>query len=178
MNGKVFIFIPVWHIILGICLWARIFLIYLDWLGSQEYATLGFGPTVYKFLIENFFHFSVVIVHQLGHNLGMSHLEEFCLCRKKHSIVNAYNTNTSTFSNCSHGSYFNLTNHRGGNLSDKYIGFSKCIPLEQCGNKVVENEEECDCGLEHQCRKDPCCGSNCKLKPWTACAFGPCLYKM
>lgn len=72
----------------------------------------------------------------------------------------------------------NLINHRGRKLSDKSTGFSKCIPLKQRGNKVAENEEECDCGLEHQYRKDPCCSSDCKLKPWTACAFGPCLYKI
>lgn len=44
------------------------------------------------------------------------------------------------------------------------------IPLEQCGNKVVEGEEDCcDCGSECRCRRD--------LKPWADCAFGPCYVK-
>ncbi|KAF3831042.1 hypothetical protein GH733_002280 [Mirounga leonina] len=76
----------------------------------------------------------IVIAHQLGHHLGMSHVKEFGLFRKKHCIVSAHNTNTSAFSNCSYGSYFNLINH---------------------SNKVLEGDEESNCRSERQCRKDP-----------------------
>lgn len=43
VTGKVFIFILLCHMILGIFLWPRIFLIYLDWFRSQEYATVIWG---------------------------------------------------------------------------------------------------------------------------------------
>ncbi|TKC36041.1 hypothetical protein EI555_007611, partial [Monodon monoceros] len=93
---------------------------------------------------------------------------EFCSCRKKHCIMNAYNTNTSAFSNCSYGGYFNLINHKGVCLMNTPAS-QNIIPLEQCGNKVVEGEEDCrDCGSECQCRRD--------LKPWADCAFGPCYH--
>lgn len=44
-----------------------------------------------------------------------------------------------------------------------------------CGNGLVENGEECDCGYSDQC-KDPCCysanegeGKKCKLQPGKIC---------
>ncbi|XP_058144697.1 disintegrin and metalloproteinase domain-containing protein 21-like [Dasypus novemcinctus] len=146
----------------------------LAWISGICYPQ--FGTAVCKFLKEDFFHFAVVIAHQLGHNLGMSHTEEFCFCRKKHCIMNAYNTNTNVFSNCSYGSYFNLTNQRGVCLKNTPTS-RNIAPIGQCGNKVIEGEEECDCGSERQCRKDPCCGSDCKLRPWADCAFGLCCIK-
>ncbi|XP_072236638.1 disintegrin and metalloproteinase domain-containing protein 10 [Leuresthes tenuis] len=51
-----------------------------------------------------------------------------------------------------------------------------------CGNGLVEDGEQCDCGYSDQC-KDPCCynaneeeGKKCKLKPGKICSpsQGPC----
>uniref|UniRef100_A0A3Q3X175 Disintegrin and metalloproteinase domain-containing protein 10 n=1 Tax=Mola mola TaxID=94237 RepID=A0A3Q3X175_MOLML len=51
-----------------------------------------------------------------------------------------------------------------------------------CGNGLVEDGEECDCGYSDQC-KDPCCynanevdGKKCKLQPGKTCSpsQGPC----
>lgn len=67
-------------------------------------------------------------------------------------------------------------NHKGVCLRNTPT--SQNILLEQCGNKVAEGKEECDCGSECHCRKGPCCGSKCKLKPWAHCAFGPCFMKI
>lgn len=104
---------------------------YLDWLGSQEYATVFayLVPEVWKFLKEDFLHCTLVIAHQLGYNLGMSHVKEFGFCRKKECIVSAHNTNTSAFSNCSYGSYLNLMNHSGVYLTDIPASWN-VIPLE------------------------------------------------
>lgn len=46
-----------------------------------------------------------------------------------------------------------------------------------CGNGIVENDEECDCGLADHCT-NPCCdASKCKLRPKAKCATGECCDK-
>jgi hypothetical protein len=42
--------------------------------------------------------------------------------------------------------------------------------LHQCGNGVVDGDEECDCGTRDQC-KDPCCDPlTCTLRAHAQCA--------
>lgn len=44
-----------------------------------------------------------------------------------------------------------------------------------CGNKIVEDDEDCDCGNLEECESDPCCdGITCKLKTEAQCASGLC----
>lgn len=59
-----------------------------------------------------------------------------------------------------------------------HFAFGDCTQLEMrrnCGNKIVEDDEECDCGSLGECEDDACCdGITCKLKVEAECGAGLC----
>ncbi|XP_014429277.2 disintegrin and metalloproteinase domain-containing protein 21-like [Pelodiscus sinensis] len=122
--------------------------------------------------------FSVTVAHELGHNLGMYHDYAKCHCKRTVGcIMAAVHVTTDEFSDCSHEVYYNLLRDGAGFCLYNIPAPSKNFMMQHCGNKVVERKEECDCGSELECKKDPCCQSTCKLKPHAVCAFGKCCKK-
>ncbi|XP_061203128.1 disintegrin and metalloproteinase domain-containing protein 20-like [Neopsephotus bourkii] len=119
--------------------------------------------------------FVITFVHELGHNLGMSHDKPGCKCRQKRCIMYETDVDTDAFSDCSYKDYFDFVAH-GSNCirqppaPDTFYTMKR----EYCGNKIVENGEQCDCGSESTCRKDPCCHRNCTFTANSVCASGKC----
>ncbi|XP_060665493.1 uncharacterized protein LOC132797745 isoform X8 [Drosophila nasuta] len=121
------------------------------------------------------------MAHMIGHNIGMGHDDgrEECFCRDWHgcimaqSIVGQENVQPYKFSECSKKDYIDaLRTGHGLCLLNK----PNEIELRRnCGNKVIEEDEECDCGTFEECALDPCCdGITCKLKSEAQCASGAC----
>uniref|UniRef100_J3S831 Snake venom metalloproteinase (Type III) 5 n=1 Tax=Crotalus adamanteus TaxID=8729 RepID=J3S831_CROAD len=119
---------------------------------------------------------AVTMAHELGHNLGMTHDENYCTCGGYSCIMSAVLSDQTSklFSNGSKEEY------------RKYINIydPQCIlnePLRTdivsppiCGNELLEVGEECDCGSPRNCR-DPCCdAASCKLHSWVECESGEC----
>ncbi|XP_069921264.1 disintegrin and metalloproteinase domain-containing protein 20 [Oryctolagus cuniculus] len=132
-----------------------------------------FNSGVDVFEDRNFTRFALTLTHELGHNLGMQHDEKWCVCEQQFCIMNAERKNSTQFSNCSYGQFFDNTLDTGGCIFTP-ANPRRIIRLRFCGNRVVDNEEECDCGSIQECTQDPCCMLNCTRKPGAACVSGSC----
>ncbi|KAI5710018.1 hypothetical protein M8J75_005048 [Diaphorina citri] len=124
------------------------------------------------------------MAHMIGHNIGMDHDDgrEKCHCTDWHgcimkqSIMGLDNVQPYKFSACSQEDYTDaLQNGRAICLLNKPNELSSIVH-KLCGNGVVDEDEDCDCGSIDECHeKDPCCDAiTCKLKKESQCADGPC----
>ena len=125
---------------------------------------------------DSLYDFAVIVTHELGHNLGMLHDNQSCVCELQFCIMYPAKTVTNKFSNCSYAEFWNNVMRSGVCLYSP-PNPANIVRIKSCGNLVVEEGEECDCGTIGQCARDRCCLPDCTLKPGAACAFGSCCKK-
>ena len=117
------------------------------------------------------------MAHELGHNVGMRHDDgRSCKCPSKNGecIMAAYERDPipNSFTDCSAQEYEAYLHDYGGCLWD--------TPSENlnkknfCGDNVLDEGEECDCGSEYFCTNSCCDASTCKLKKDAECYTGAC----
>ncbi|XP_043109477.1 zinc metalloproteinase-disintegrin-like crotastatin [Puntigrus tetrazona] len=118
------------------------------------------------------------VAHEMGHNMGMSHDEDKCICGSFNSIcIMTERVGTlfpDLFSDCSleQLSVF-LDNANPSCLLDTPSS-SRLYSGSVCGNAFLDPEEECDCGTVEEC-KNPCCDpTTCRLTEGSQCAHGEC----
>uniref|UniRef100_A0ABD2VXS6 Uncharacterized protein n=1 Tax=Trichogramma kaykai TaxID=54128 RepID=A0ABD2VXS6_9HYME len=122
------------------------------------------------------------MAHMIGHNIGMSHDDgrSDCRCYDWHgcimaqSIVGLENVQPYKFSECSRADYVTaLKNGKDVCLLNKP---NELDIRRLCGNRIIDDGEECDCGTIDECANfDPCCDAiTCKLFREAECASGPC----
>ncbi|XP_036884722.1 disintegrin and metalloproteinase domain-containing protein 28 isoform X1 [Sturnira hondurensis] len=116
------------------------------------------------------------MAHEMGHNFGMFHDSYLCQCPEKICVMEgALSIDIPTdFSSCSRVSFAQF-------FEDK---LSECLlnaplPLDiistaLCGNQLVEEEEDCDCGTSEECTNICCNAEMCKVKAGWMCASGEC----
>ncbi|CAF0780039.1 unnamed protein product [Didymodactylos carnosus] len=131
----------------------------------------------------------LTFAHEVGHNLGAEHDDEKCGGDSTHGHYIMYRRattgledNNNKFSNCS-------MEKMGPVMIAVKLGKEKknclteCTQVGYCGNRNVEDDEECDCGFTDECT-DKCCypagGPNaklgCRLRSGSLCSpsKGPC----
>ncbi|XP_006970907.1 disintegrin and metalloproteinase domain-containing protein 1b-like [Peromyscus maniculatus bairdii] len=133
-----------------------------------------FAAAVEAFHHEDVLLFAALMAHELGHNLGIQHDHPACGCDPKRFCLMQENiTKDSGFSNCSSDDFYRfLHDHRGACLLDQPWRQSRKRRASRCGNGVVEEPEECDCG--RVCDSNRCCDENCKFKGGAQCNNEPC----
>nr|KAF6400226.1 hypothetical protein HJG63_000286 [Rousettus aegyptiacus] len=125
-----------------------------------------------SFQTDNLYELSLIVSHEIGHNLGMRHDNKTCKCGEKVCIMHPVKTAATRFSNCSYVQFMDTVTKT--NCLYLTSNAEDIFTFKECGNSVVEEGEECDCGAHHLCIRDPCCRLDCTLEPGASCAFGLC----
>ncbi|XP_041644618.1 disintegrin and metalloproteinase domain-containing protein 8a isoform X2 [Cheilinus undulatus] len=122
------------------------------------------------------------IAHEMGHNLGLTHDTEDCICgsftSKKGCIMSesvgfVY---PEKFSSCSQQQLNRFLDEVDPACLLDSPSTDRIFRGPVCGNAFLEPGEECDCGTVEEC-KNPCCNATtCKLKAGAACAEGECCH--
>ncbi|XP_069774063.1 snake venom metalloproteinase-disintegrin-like mocarhagin isoform X2 [Narcine bancroftii] len=116
------------------------------------------------------------MAHEMGHNLGMDHDNQGCLCNSKSCIMSSVLSSTfpTEFSSCSHQNFQSFTlRHKASCLRD-VPSQDEIVAASICGNYFVEQGEECDCGGPTECQNRCCDPQTCKLREEAECADGEC----
>lgn len=144
--------------------------------GKRQYLNTGLTTTVNwgrRVLTEEA---DLVTAHELGHNFGSEHDpgSEGDECAPGNaaggnflmypaSVTGAY-INNKRFSICSKRLISPVLREKSARC------FVEPSQTSLCGNYRKENGEQCDVGIVDASDPDPCCTSNCRLKPGTACS--------
>ncbi|XP_048026755.1 disintegrin and metalloproteinase domain-containing protein 8 [Megalobrama amblycephala] len=121
------------------------------------------------------------IAHEMGHNMGLSHDEDHCMCGSD-NLYNSICIMTERvgtqfpelFSDCSleQLSVF-LDNANPSCLLDNPSSY-RLYSGPVCGNAFLDPGEQCDCGTVEECG-NPCCDpTTCRLTEGSQCAQGDC----
>ncbi|XP_078533215.1 disintegrin and metalloproteinase domain-containing protein 9-like [Lissotriton helveticus] len=119
------------------------------------------------------------LAHELGHSIGIPHDSNYtseCLCPQAACIMLNGAVSATSFSACSL-QYYNSFIAQGGGYCLQTVqsaSLQKQYTYQYCGNRIVEGEEQCDCGTKNECIRDPCCNSDCKLRNNAQCSSGEC----
>uniref|UniRef100_A0A3Q4GWX4 ADAM metallopeptidase domain 8a n=1 Tax=Neolamprologus brichardi TaxID=32507 RepID=A0A3Q4GWX4_NEOBR len=118
------------------------------------------------------------IAHEMGHNLGLSHDTEDCVCgtsvSKKGCIMSE--SYPELFSSCSRQQLSKFLEEINPACLLDTPSTDRVYGGPMCGNAFLEPGEECDCGTVEEC-KNPCCNATtCKLNAGAQCGEGECCH--
>ncbi|KAM5302051.1 disintegrin and metalloproteinase domain-containing protein 21-like [Glossophaga mutica] len=123
--------------------------------------------------------FQVIATQLTARSFGLYYDSDYCFCQRRATcIMDRIPLITDAFSNCSMlhaGNVVTFNYHmKHCSYSSDFQYFNRSLTLALCGNSMVDDGEQCDCGSFKQCYSNPCCTSNCSFTPGSACNTGRC----
>ncbi|XP_029977977.1 disintegrin and metalloproteinase domain-containing protein 9-like [Sphaeramia orbicularis] len=116
---------------------------------------------------------STVVAHEMGHNLGMQHDDGRCSCSGS-CIMAAIVSGSTTFSTCSGDDFEKLIRGGGGVCLKNMPSQSDIVGIAKCGNGLLEEGEQCDCGTPQECTNKCCDAATCRFTAGSPCTNGSC----
>uniref|UniRef100_H0XID2 ADAM metallopeptidase domain 21 n=1 Tax=Otolemur garnettii TaxID=30611 RepID=H0XID2_OTOGA len=132
---------------------------------------------IVNFVDLNYTLLAMRLTYVLGKLLNVEddNSEEFCVCRSgDRCLMNATIDVSVHFSNCSFFYFYRFTIKKPCLQNQPEIQISSVKTKQHCGNGLVEEGEQCDCGSWKLCYRDACCWANCTLRMGADCAHGDC----
>ncbi|KAL3050259.1 hypothetical protein OYC64_012319 [Pagothenia borchgrevinki] len=122
------------------------------------------------------------IAHEMGHNLGLSHDSENCVCSSLTSKKGCIMSKSvglvypEQFSSCSQQQLSRFLEEVNPACLLDTPSTERVYGGPVCGNAFLEPGEECDCGTAEGC-KNPCCNATtCRFNAGAQCAHGECCH--
>ncbi|DAA28011.1 TPA: testicular Metalloprotease-like, Disintegrin-like, Cysteine-rich protein IVb-like [Bos taurus] len=110
-------------------------------------------------------------------SIGLYYDDPDCVCQRRTTcVMNGYQSLTDAFSNCSYGhlQHILMRDRSACMFHPELVYYNRSKTHERCGNKEVENEEQCDCGSFKECYSNPCCNNLCSFTAPSLCDAESC----
>ncbi|XP_053135020.1 disintegrin and metalloproteinase domain-containing protein 9-like [Hemicordylus capensis] len=122
--------------------------------------------------------FTIAVAHELGHVIGIpDDRSQSCCCAPNLNCIMASEGpfgKKPLFSSCSAASYVGVISSGKALCLNNIPRITKTLTQHSCGNGIVDEGEECDCGDIFLCNRRACCLKNCRLAPRAVCTTEPC----
>lgn len=117
-----------------------------------------------------------IAAHALGHSMGLIHDFTGCKCFRRTFCVMAPTPGLNDMlSNCSYEKLHRRVNMWDPCLSARYGPYNNFpYVAPRCGDKIIDQNEECDCGSLRECAEEKCCETDCTFSFGSTCSVGGC----
>ena len=121
---------------------------------------------------------ATVGAHAIG-LMGAFHDVPGCRCFQRYQCLMAPNPGLlDMMSNCTFEAIHQWLHMWDPCLSSLNIAYNNFpYVARRCGDKIIDNFEECDCGTLKDCSKVSCCETSCILSLGSGCDHGDCCMK-